>query len=404
MDAPLLGLLTCLVLTLLTVVLVLVYLLLRRPSGGADLSTPLQNLTQAIQIGQAQTAVLAEKLSNLEPVAQAVNTVRLELRGLAERVATVEQNQNAVSRSVQELGTGLAQTSTAASSLVEATAAIRDELARARDGLTELQTYAKARQEVEQRTGESIRRLEAVIAGTQTRGAAGENIVEVVFAKLPPDWQVRNFRVGNKFVEFGLRLPNRLILPIDSKWAATGLLEQFANCDDPDERLRLKAEIESAVLAKAREVRKYLDPALTVSFGVAAVPDAAYDLCAGIQADVFQENVVLVGYSMFVPYLLLVFQTVLKTSQNVDLEKLSAYLQVAQDSVRALQEELEGRFSRALTMLGNSRNDMSVHLGKVSSGLTSLQLGAEAAQRPALAEPRVGDGQPLAASSSAAQA
>jgi len=387
MDGPLFGLLAFLGLACLAAALVLLYLL-RHPQGAADLSTPLQNLAQAVQSQQAQTAVLAEKLSHLEPVAQAVAGVRVELRGLAERVATVEQSQLSASQRIHTLGTGLAQTATATSTLLEAAEAIRADLSRAREGLTELQTYAKARQEVEQRTAESVRRLETVITGTQSRGAAGENIVEVVFAKLPPDWQVRNFRVGSRYVEFGLRLPNRLILPIDSKWAATALLEQLASCDDPDERLKLKTQIEAVVLGKAREVKKYLDPALTVGFGVAAVPDAVYELCSGVQADVFRENVVLVGYSMFVPYLLLVFQTVLKTSQNVDLEKLHAYLDTAQASVRALQEELEGRFSRAITMLNNSRNDMSVHLSKVSSGLTSLQLNAGGpGALPAPAEP-----------------
>ena len=289
---------------------------------------------------ETQAAVMLEKLSRLDPITQAVSSIQL--------------------------------------------------------GLTELQTYAKARPDLERRTAESIRRLEAVIAGTQTKGAAGENILEAVFAKLPPDWQVRDFKVGNKTVEFGLRLPNNLVLPIDSKWPATSLLEQFVNCDDPSEQQRLKAQIEAAVLAKAKEVRKYLDPSLTVNFGIATVPDAVYDLCSGIQADVFQLNVVLVGYSMFVPYLLLVFQTVLKTSQNIDLEKLNAYLQTAQDSVAALQKEVEGRFSDAIKRLNNSRDYMSLHLSKVSSGLTSLQIGAGAPKTlEALAEPQSEGQRPL---------
>ena len=241
------------------------------------------------------------------------------------------------------------------------------------------------------RTAESIRRLEAVIAGTQTKGSAGENILEVVFAKLPPEWQARDFRVGGKQVEFALNLPNGRVLPIDSKWPATNLLEQFIASEDPDERKRLKGQIEAAVLAKAKEVRKYLDPAVTTTFGIAAVPDAVYDLCCGVLADVFQQNVVLVGYSMFVPYLLLVFQTVLKTSQNIDVEKLDAYLQTAQDGVKKLQEELDGRFPKAITMLNNCRTDMTVHLSKVSAGLTSLQAGTNVTPLAAMPLP---DGEP----------
>jgi DNA recombination protein RmuC len=314
---------------LLALALVL-YLVVRRPQGPADLATPLQNLTQAIGANQTQLTVLTEKVAHVEPVGEGLQSVQLELRSLAERVGTLESGQQTVKADLQTLGTGLTQTSAAAGNLLTATAAIRDELTQARERLAALQAEAHARQVLEQRTAESVRRLEAVIAGTQSKGVAGENILELVFAKLPQEWQVRNFRVGNKAVEFGLRLPNNLILPIDSKWPATSLLEQFACCEDPDEQQRLKGQIESAVLGKAREVKKYIDPNVTVPFGVAAVPDAVYEVCSGIQADVFQQNVVLVAYSMFVPYLLLVFQTVLKTSQNVDLEKLDAHLQTAQ--------------------------------------------------------------------------
>lgn len=365
-----------------------ILVLIRKPQGAADISTPLQNLALALRQGQAQTAVIAERVARLDPIAQAVSGVQIELRGLSERVSRVEQNQSQVNQGIAALGTGLAQTGTVAKSLVDTTNAIRDELSRAKNDLTELQTHAKVRQELEGRTAESIRRLETIIAGTQTKGAAGENILEMVFAKLPADWQVRNFRVGDKAVEFGLRLPNNLVLPIDSKWAATNLLEQFVACDDLNEQQKLKAQIEAAVLERAKEVRKYIDPNLTVNFGVAAVPDAIYDLCCGIQADVFQLNVVLVSYSMFVPYLLLVFQTVLKTSQNIDWQKLDGYLQSAQANIKELQEELEGRFSRAITMLNNSRSDMGVHLSKASSGLTSLQINAAPSTVAVLGDPQ----------------
>jgi DNA recombination protein RmuC len=374
---------------LVVAVSILVVVLLRRPRGG--LSASFQDLAQAVQHEQAQIAVLTEKLTQIEPVTQAVGSVQVELRGLSERIATVEQSQSQVNHSVFALGTGLAETGTLTKSLAATTSAIQSELLHAKEGLTKLQTYAKARQELEQQTSESIRRLEAIISGTHTKGAAGEHILEVVFAKLPPDWQVRDFRVGNKVVEFGLRLPNNLVLPIDSKWTATHLLEQFIACDDPAEQQGLRDRIGAAVLDRAKEVRKYVDPNVTVNFGVVAVPDAVYDLCCGIQADVFQLGVVLIGYSMFIPYLLLVFQTILKTSQSVDLQKLDAYLQSVQDSINALQDELQGRFSRAITMLRNSRSDMSAHLSRIGSGLTALQISAGGVRLT----PLIGEGQSI---------
>lgn len=267
-----------------------------------------------------QVAVLSEKLSQLSPVAQTVSDIQLNL--------------------------------------------------------AELQSHLRARQELESRTAESVRRLETVIAGTQTKGAAGENILEAVFAQLPVEWQIRDFKVGNKTVEFALRLPNNLVLPIDSKWAATNMIEQFATCDDVTEQQRLKKQIETAVLNQAREVKKYIDPNRTVSFGVAVVPDAAYDLCGGIHADIFKLDVVVISYSMFVPYLLLVFQTTLKTTQSIDLQKLDAYLQSVEQGIETLQDEIDGRFSKATTMLSNSRNDMTAQLSKINSGLNGLRTSA----------------------------
>jgi DNA recombination protein RmuC len=352
-------LLFIIIILLLAALAALAFLLLRKSQGGGDLPAALQNFTQSLQSAQGQSAVLGEKIA-----------------GLADRMANIERGQGQANQNLSSLGAGLAETGAVAKGLADSAAAIRQELTRAKNDLIILHTQAQARMQMEERTAESIRRLEAIIAGTQSKGAAGENLVEIIFAQLPAEWQVRNFTVGNKVVEFGLRLPNNLVLPIDSKWTATSLLEQFAACEEAGERQKLKTQIEGAVLEKAKEIRKYINPDVTASFGVAAVPDAVQDLCAGIQCEVFRMNVVLVSYSMLVPYLLLVFQTILKTGPSLDLHKLEAYLHSAQENLRALQEELEGRFAKGLKMLDNSRTEMSAHLSKLSGGLTGLQIGA----------------------------
>jgi DNA recombination protein RmuC len=375
------SIITVFVLLLVVTTTIILFFQVRKLQGDkGDLSPVLQNMTQVIQQEQTQVAVLNEKLSHIEPITQIASDLLVDVRGLGERVAKVESNQAMVYKGVGYLAnnalSAFSALKTQTNGLAEATAAMREELGRAKNDLTELHTHSKIGQETERQIAESIRRLETVIAGTQSKGSAGENILEIVFAKLPIEWQVRDFKIGGKAVEFGLKLPNNLIMPIDSKWTATNLLEQFIDASDLNEQQRLKRTIEDAVLQKAKEVRKYIDPSITVNFGVAVIPDAIYDLCAGIQCDVFQLNVVLVSYSMFVPYLLLVFQTVLKTNQSIDLQKLDSYLQTAQDNIKSLQEELDGRLSKAITMLNNSRDDMRVHLSKIGGSLTGLQIGA----------------------------
>lgn len=55
--------------------------------------------------------------------------------------------------------------------------------------------------------------------------------------------------------------------------------------------------------------------------------------------------------------------------------------------MHSAQGELEGRFSRAITMLTNSRNDLSVLLSKVSRGLTDLQISASRSVTSELPKP-----------------
>ena len=262
-----------------------------------------------------------------------------------------------------------------------------------RAGLAQLQAYLQARQDLENETHQALHRLERVLAGTQARGAAGEELLDLIFSQLPPSWQVRNYRVENKVVEFGLMLPNGLILPIDHKWAAVPLLEQFlaAKADDHALRKRLKAQIEATVWERAREVTRYLDPDITVGFALAVVPDAVYDLCRGIQVALMASQVALISHSLLLPYLLLVIETALRTSQTPDLQRLAAYVHSSQQSIRALQEELEGRFARALTMLENSRSRLAGELSKVQAELMSLSrasnvVEANAEQNPSFPE------------------
>jgi DNA recombination protein RmuC len=380
---------TCLLIAVLVLLLVVVF---RKPQDVTAVMSPIQGLAQTASALQTELGVLAERVSPIQSLTQTTSSLQAELKALSERVSTIEHGQNALSQTVVTVATKLAETGSLTQGLADTASAIRSGLASAQESLAAIQSHAAARQQMEEQTAESIRRLEAVIAGTSTKGTAGENIVEMVFAQLPPEWQVRNFQVGNRTVEFGLRLPNNLVLPIDSKWTATNLLEQFLACEDEEQRRALKSQIERIVLAKAREVRRYIDPSVTVNFGIAAVPDAVFDLCTGVQADTLQLNVVLVSYSMFVPYLLLAFQTILKTSRDVDLHKLSSYVETAQQTISDLQEEIEGRLSKAITMLGNSRDGMRVQVSKINTALAAIQLGAGTGQTAEMLPPRAAVG------------
>ena|SRR5437868_5539326 len=115
------------------------------------------------------------------------------------------------------------------------------------------------------------------------------------------------------------------------------------------------------------EVRKYVDPNRTTSFGIVVVPDSVYEVAYDARVQVLKMNVVLVAHGMLLPYLLLVFQTVLQCSQDVDVEKLGMYPESAERAVTTMQNELDGRFSKAITMLTNARSQLGVLVAQLQS-------------------------------------
>src|SRR3989338_1560275 len=101
---------------------------------------------------------------------------------------------------------------------------VTESLSNAQKTLDHIKTDYEARTRFDEASRESIKRLENIIAGTKTKGMAGENVLREIFSSLPPDMIVSGFKVRGKEVEFGMLLSNKKVVPIDSKWVATDLL------------------------------------------------------------------------------------------------------------------------------------------------------------------------------------
>ena len=153
---------------------------------------------------------------------------------------------------------------------------IRGEIGAAQKALAEVKALEQGRARQMEQAADTLRRLESVVAGSSTRGAAGENILARALAQLPPDMLEVNVAFGNKIVEYALRLPGGRLLPIDSKWTSVPALERLAETDDPVERRKLQEQVVRDVRGRVREMSKYLDPERTLSLAILAVPDAVY--------------------------------------------------------------------------------------------------------------------------------
>ncbi len=258
--------------------------------------------------------------------------------------------------------------------LAEAAQGIRGEIGQAQRALAEVKALEQGRARQMDVAADSLRRLEAVMAGSGSRGAAGENLLLRALAQLPPDLLELNVAFGAKVVEYALRLPGGRYLPIDSKWTSAAPLARLAVEDDPAERRRISDQIARDVRGRIREMSKYLDPERTHALALLALPDAVYLAVPEVHGEGYREGVILVPYSLALPYLLALYRLIVRFGSSPDAETVAARLAGLEESLRRADEEVEGRLSRGLAQVENARDALRTHL----SGARRAAEGARA--------------------------
>ncbi len=233
---------------------------------------------------------------------------------------------------------------------------IRQQLADAKGTLDLLKGQIQARHEQDSEGHRALRRLEAVLAGSKSLGTAGENIIAESLAAFPDAMVARQARINGKVVEFALRLPNGKLVPIDSKWPASSVLGPEDALDAPG-RERRQAEIERQVRLRVREARAYIDIGKTTPWVIAAIPDSAFQACRASLAQASKSQVVVIPYSMALPYLITLYHLYLQFSRDIDSERLQAALLHLGDGLRELDQIFENRIFRAEQILTNAYRD-----------------------------------------------
>lgn len=296
-----------------------------------------------------------------------------DLGALKSQVEVIAQTQSATQKALGDLQSKLAET----------TGGVKTDLLSAlhetRRSLEAFRADYQARRTQEENLQKAVKGIEAVIVGGSARGGAGENVLAEAFQQFPPEMLETNFKVGGKPVEYALVLPNDRRLPIDSKWAGTDLLEQLAQSNDADARLKLGARVEEAALRKAGEVQKYIDPRFTVNLAVAAVPDAVFSCCRSAHIKAFRDyRVLLMPYSLTVPYVLALYNLYLQHGRSVEIENLNNFLSQVEAQTALLEDIVQNRIAKIHAMSGSSRDDLMSVLANLRISLQQLRSLPEA--------------------------
>lgn len=260
---------------------------------------------------------------------------------------------------------------------------LKEELRQTSDQLKSLTTES---QERDKRDLESFRNLltvsksiESVMRGSKSKGMAGENIIREILKIFPPDAMAYNAKVGSKVVEFGLKLPDGRIVPIDSKIVAADELAELAESDNEDVKLKIIPRIEQAVLRKSREVSEYISPPVTYEWAIMAVPDALHYLLKDSIMRAYREHhVIIIPYGMTVPYLLTFLDLHRKHSTHLDEERVKAFLIDLSHSLSKMDEILDNKVAKGNVMIQNAYNEYKQIVSKIRGDAMSL----EAAETP----------------------
>ncbi len=231
--------------------------------------------------------------------------------------------------------------------------------------------------EVERSLGKVEEGVERLVAALVGRGAGqlGERWAEAHLRWLPDGWVRERVRMGSGEVEFALVLPGERLVPLDSKLVAPDLLRAWEGSD-----ALTRKEVERRLVRTVRErvqeiAHRYLQDPRCAGFGVAAVPDTVYALCRSALRDLALERIVLVPYTLLVPFamsLYLLGHRLGLAQQGQEARRL----EVARDAVRAAIGELE-RMGQEVTTVSNQRLRALDHLRRASLAFEPEPLGQQ---------------------------
>ena len=161
-----------------------------------------------------------------------------------------------------------------------------------------------------------LNKLRRYLSGGTLAGKFGEWSLESIMQDIfNPNQYVKNAEVikgSGKRVEFVLKMPEGLLLPIDAKFPS-GLYDTYLNSiDQTDERLIKKSidDIKRHVIKDASDIQeKYIQSGVTVDLGVMYIPSESLmqliDSIENLRESIFRDNRVLImGPNSLAAYLI----------------------------------------------------------------------------------------------------
>lgn len=229
--------------------------------------------------------------------------------------------------------------------------------------LQEAYTKLETQRILDEDLQKTTRKIETALLGNKSRGEMGENVIYEALKQFPPDMIDINFKVNGRPVEYAIILSDGKRLPIDSKWIWVD-----------DEKEISVLDVEKIIARKAKEVMQYIDPTTTIPLAIAAVPDSIFSMCKQAHIKAYRENRVLImPYSMTIPYVLALYALHKNYSRSIDVEALHNYLSEMNTSLNRLETVLENNIARSIAMTNNAYTECKQIVSKMRGAVEYIE-------------------------------
>ncbi|MBU1082911.1 hypothetical protein KKE14_00505, partial [Patescibacteria group bacterium] len=116
----------------------------------------------------------------------------------------------------------------------------------------------------------------------------------------------------------------------------------------------------------------YIHPPITWDRALMLIPDALYSVLKESFARAYSQSVILIPYSMAVPYILTFLDLHKQTLATYDEQQIKSFLEDLDRSLNEMETVLENQIARGNTMISNAYNEYKRLVGKVRGRMTYL--------------------------------
>jgi len=218
----------------------------------------------------------------------------------------------------------------------------------------------------EEQSAHALAGIERMFAGSHSRGRMGENLLAAALGAFPADMLVRDLRIGGRVCEFGLRMADGKMLPIDSKWPG---MPFPASLEAPGEVVdeATRARVDRAVCDRLVEVARYIDPAVTTPLAVVALPDPIYSCCRKAFTHASDLRLVVVSYSGAMPAVLSILSLHRAYSRDAAGERSLQNIHELAVVLSQMASHLHGKVSRSLATITNAMGELRAMVSRAQS-------------------------------------